>query len=134
MTEGLRLRRRGIGAAPRPFERITPLHNLATEIASCTRRAARVFETIVEGFELVVSDAPILDRHIFGEERCSVALREMRLQHEVRRQEAPHLPVPVYPAPSDAIRRHEGAPATDRERRLVHLVAERERHLLGPRE
>ena len=66
------------------------------------------------------------------QERRAVAFGQMRLQHEVRRQEAPRLRVPVHAAAADAVRRHERAPVADRQRGLVHLVAEREGRLVGP--
>ena len=68
------------------------------------------------------------------QERRAVALGQVRLQHEVGRQEAPGLGVPVHAAAADAVRRHERAPTADRQRGLVHLVAEREGGLVRPQE
>src|ERR1700754_2328281 len=39
----------------------------------------------------------------------------------------------MHPASSDAVRRHERAPGTDRKRRLIHLVAKGEGGLLRPK-
>ena len=40
----------------------------------------------------------------------------------------------MHAATADAVRRHERAPAPDRQRGLVHLVAERDGGLVGPQE
>ena len=96
--------------------------------------AAEIFEAIVMRLELVIGDAPILDRHVLRQEAGAVAFGEMRARDEVRRQKPPGLRIPVHAAAADAVRRHEGAPAADRQRRLVHLVAEGEGGLLRPQE
>ena len=86
------------------------------------------------GFDLLVGDAPILDRHVLRQKTGAVALSQMRAQHEVGRQESPRLAIPVHAATADTVRRHEGAPGADRQRRLVHLVAEGEGGLVGTQE
>ena len=89
---------------------------------------------IVMRLEIVVSYAPILDCHVFGKKTGAVTLSQMGASNEVGRQESPGLRVPVHAAAADAVWRHESAPGTDRQRGLVHLVAEREGRLLGPKE
>src|SRR5258708_9634311 len=54
-------------------------------------------------------------------------------QHKIRGQEAKGFRVPVHAA-ADAVGRHERAPVADRQRGLVHLVAEREGGLLRTQE
>src|SRR5258707_5926841 len=58
----------------------------------------------------------------------------MRLQHKIGRQETQRLGVPVYAPAADAVGRHKRPPTTDRERGLVHLVAERKRSLVRSQE
>src|ERR1700748_3055267 len=58
----------------------------------------------------------------------------MRLQDEVAGQEAPHLRIPVHAAATDAVRRHERAPAAHRQSLLVEFVAHRKSQLIRPQE
>src|SRR5665213_3934198 len=84
--------------------------------------------------KVLIGDAPILDRHVLWDERRAVTLGEMRLEYEIARQEPPRLGVPMHTAAADAVRRHERAPGADRQRCLVHLVAERESRLIRTQE
>jgi len=81
-------------------------------------------------FELVVSDAPVLDRDVLWQEFRAVTLGQMRLQHEISRQKAPSLRVPMHARAADPIGQQERAPGTDRQCCLAGVVATRER---GPR-
>ena len=81
------------------------------------------------GLKLLIGDAPILNGAVLWDELLAIALSEMGLQHEVAGEEAPRLRVPVHAAAANAIRRHEGAPAADRKRGLIHFVAEAEGQL-----
>src|ERR1700744_6259001 len=82
--------------------------------------------------EIVISDAPILDRHVLRQEACSVTLWQMPARHGGGWHEAPGLGIPMHPASSDTVRRHERTPGTDWKRGLIHLVAKGEGGLLGP--
>src|SRR6266480_4458546 len=56
----------GVIADPRTFERIAPLDDPAAQIAGLARRAAQFLEPLEIGFELIIADAPILNREIGG--------------------------------------------------------------------
>ena len=84
--------------------------------------------------EIVEGDTPILDGHVRRQEIGAITLRQVAAQHEVARQEAPSLGVPMNAGAADAIAEHEGAPVAHRERRLIGVVAERHRHLRRPQE
>ena len=132
VAERLRLRRIGIGPRARSLERIAAFENLPFQIACRARRPAKIFELVVMRLEVVIGDATVLDRHVVGQKIRAISLRQMRLEDEVGRQEAPGLRVPVDAPAADAVRRHERAPGADRQRLLAHLVAESEGGLLRP--
>ena len=71
-------------ADPRTFEGIASLDDLAAQIAGFARGAAQFLEPLIIGFELVIGDAPILNREIGGNGFLAVALFEMRAQQEAR--------------------------------------------------
>src|SRR6185312_17390842 len=71
---GLPLRRRRIVAGARAFEGISARLLFAADIAGLAGGAAEIFELVVIGLHLLIGDAPILDRHILGEEFLAVAL------------------------------------------------------------
>ena len=75
MTEGLLLRRRRIGPRARAFERVAAVLDLALEVAGRARGAAQIFELVVVRLELVIGDAPVLDRHVLGQKARAVTLR-----------------------------------------------------------
>src|SRR5262249_40881269 len=118
VRETLLLRRIGVRTRARTLERIAALLDRPAQIAGLPASAAEIFERVVVGLEVVVGDAPILNRHVFRQEGGAVTLREVRAQDEIARQEAPGLRIPVHAAAADAVRRHERAPAADRERGL----------------
>ena len=80
--------------------------------------------------EIIVGDAPILDRHVVRQKVCAVPLGQMRFEDEIAGQKAPCFGIPVHAAATDAVGRHERAPRADRQCRLIHLVAESERVLV----
>ena len=128
----LLLRRRRIGPRARALERIAAVLDRSLEIAGFARRAAQIFELVVMRLEIVVGDAPILDGHVLRQEIGAVALRQVTAQHEIGRQKAPSLGVPMHAGAADAVAEHERAPVAHRQRRLVGVVAERHRHLRRP--
>src|ERR1700722_11823381 len=134
VAERLRLCRRRIWARTGTFERIAALLDLPPEISRSARRSAEIFEAIVERFELVIGDAPVLDRHVLGKEGGAITLGEMRFQDEIGRQKPPHFGVPVHAAAANAVGRHECAPTTNWKPGLVHPVAESEGKLVGTQE
>ena len=103
----------------------------AVQIAGLARDPAQVLESVVIGLEIVVGDAPVLDRHVLRNEVRSVALDGMAPHLEIGRQEAPRLSVPVHARAAGAGRRPERAQLAHRQRRLLLRVAERQRLAFG---
>ena len=120
-------RRQRIVALARTFERVAARLDRACEIARLARDAAQVLELVVVGLELLVGDAPVLDRHVGRDEALAVALRVVAADHEVAGQEAPVLAVPVHARAAHARRRPERAELAHRKRGLRAIVAEGER-------
>ena len=131
---GLLLGRRRIGARPRSLERIAKRLLLPLQVPGGSRRAAQMFECIEMRLELVVGDAPVLDRHVRGQEFRAVTLGQVRFQYEIGRQKAPGLRVPVQARATDAIGHQKRAPGADRQRRLPRIIAKGERRLSRPHE
>src|SRR6202034_3527407 len=129
-TIGLFHRRGRILRRARAFERIAAGLFLAADIAGLAGGAAQLFETIVIGFDLLVAQRPVLDRHVGRQEALAVTLLEMAAAAKIGRQEAPGLAVPVDARPADAVAGQEARPLADRQRGLSGIVAERQR-LLG---
>jgi hypothetical protein len=134
VAERLLLRGRRIRPRTWAFERVAAVLNLSAQIAGRSGCATQILERVVMRLELVIGDAVVLNCHVLREKRSAIAFRQVRLEHEVARQEAERLGVPVHPTAADAIGRHERAPCADRQRGLIHLVAECERRLIGPQE
>ena len=82
--------------------------------------------------EIVVGDAPILDRHVLGQKFRAIALGKVRLGDEIARKKAPGLGIPVQSAAADPVAEHEGAPVAHRQRGLTGIVAKRHRGLGRP--
>ena len=96
-------RRQRIAALARPLERIAAGLDRAAEVAGLAGDAAQVFEAVVVGLELVVGDAPVLDRHVGGNEALAVALLDVAARTTKSfGQEAPGLAVPVHAGAADA--------------------------------
>ena len=134
MAVALLLRRRRIRPRARALEGVAAVLNRSLEIAGFARRAAQIFELVVMRLEIVERDAPILDGHVRRQETGAIPLRQVTAQHEIARQEAPGLGVPMNAGAADAIAEHEGAPVAHRQRRLIGVVAERHRNLRRPQE
>lgn len=98
----LQRRRRIFRRAP-AFERVATRLLLSANIAGLARSAAELFEPVVIGLKLIITDGPILNRHVSRQCVLTVAFFEMAAQLKVRRQKAPGLSVPVDPGPADAI-------------------------------
>src|SRR4051794_19005455 len=69
-----RQRRQRVVAGARRLERIAAGLDLAADIAGLAGDRRGIFELVVIGLELGVADAPVLDRHIVGDEFLAVAL------------------------------------------------------------
>src|SRR3984893_5984179 len=81
---GLLHRRRWIVARPRPFEWVSAVLDAALDVSRPAAGAAEILEAIVVRLELVVGDAPVLDRELWIDEAPAVALLEMCPVDEVR--------------------------------------------------
>jgi hypothetical protein len=99
------------------------------EVSSQPGRAAQIFELGVMRLEIVVADAPILNRHVRGEKICAVALRQVALERKVGGEKPPGFGVPMHAGAAGAVAEHEGAPRADRQRRFARLVSKCHRHL-----
>jgi len=96
--------------------------------------STEILKLVVMGLELVIGDAPVLDRHVRGQEFFAIALGQVCFQLEVAGQKAPSLRVPMHASAANPIRRHEGPPAADWQRRLPDVMAESHRDLRWSKE
>ena len=115
----------GIVVGPRAFERIAPSDHLAAQIAGLAGGAAQLFEPVVMRLQVVIGDAPVLDRHVVRNGVAAVPRRQMRTQHELARQEAPGDAVPVGTGAAEAVADRGDIPLAHRQRHLVRGVAQR---------
>src|SRR6266571_597182 len=74
LREQRRERRQRIVALARRLERIAAGLYHAADVSRLARDRRRVFELVVIRLELVVGDAPVLDRHVGGDVLLAVAL------------------------------------------------------------
>src|SRR5580658_6566409 len=83
----MRAPRRGVWilARARPFVRIAACLNLAVQVASLAADAEDFLKLVVIGFDVVPSDAPVLQIAAPGNERCAIALLDARVHFEVMR-------------------------------------------------
>src|SRR5215207_5247427 len=109
--------------ATRAFEWVSPLLDLAAEVACLAGYPEHLLVLIVVRLQLVVGDAPVLDGGVLGKEVRAVALFEVRAILEKVGQEAPGDSVPVDHRASDTIAGQERAVLSHRQRRLVVTVA-----------
>src|ERR1700722_9074539 len=73
----------------RPFKRIATGLDDAAQIAGLSRNTAGVLELIVIGFQLVISDGPILDGRMFRECLLTIAGKGPTANLEIPRSLAP---------------------------------------------
>src|SRR5664280_1176637 len=78
------------------LEWITPLDYGAVQVAGFARSAADALELVKEGFEFFIANAEILDCHAVWYEALAVALRDMALEAQFLRQNAPVLTIPMH--------------------------------------
>src|ERR1700743_1541715 len=94
---GLRHRRRRVFICPGTFERISAGLNLSPSASRLAARAAELIELVVEGFELIIGDSPVLHGHVvIGDRLFTVALLVVALGQKVGGQKAPDLAVPMH--------------------------------------
>src|SRR5262249_37920879 len=86
----------GIFAGTRAFERIAALLDHTFDVAGLAGGAAEVFEAVIIGFEFVVTDRPILNRHSFGNELLAVFFLVMAADSEFAGREPIVLAIPVH--------------------------------------
>src|SRR5450759_3812471 len=83
--------------SPLSLERITPLDDCAVQVAGFARGAADALELVETGFEFLIANAEILDRHAVGYEALAITLRNVALEAQFLRQNAPVLAITVHP-------------------------------------
>ena len=113
----------GYSFRARRLERIAAGLDLAVDIASFAGDRRGVFEPFVIGLKLGVSDAPILDRHVIGDEFLAVSLLVIGADLEFHVGPAPGMTAPVHAGTADHLTRQERAEATHRQCLLRGIVA-----------
>src|SRR5659263_21048 len=71
------------------LERIPALDDCPVQVAGLARGAADALESVKAGFEFLIADAEILDRHAVGYEALAIALRNVALEAQFLRKNAP---------------------------------------------
>ena len=111
-------RRIGIFARPRRLERIAAGLDLALDVAGLAADAAELFKAVVIGLQLVIGDAPVLDRQLRSagiEKFLAVSLDDMAVQDEIGHLGAKALTVPVHERAAEALSRQKALPSADRQ-------------------
>ncbi len=126
-----RQRRQRVFAGARRLERIAALLDLALDVAGLAGDRRGVFEPVVIGLELVVGDAPVLDRHVVGDEFLAVALLVHGADLELHVGPAPGVAAPVRARAAHALARQERPQPPHRQRFLRDVVADRQRVARG---
>src|SRR6185295_284201 len=116
-----------IVARARRLERVAARLDLALDVAGLAGHGGGVFEPVVIGLELVVGDAPILDRHVVGKEFLAVTLLVHGADLELHVGPAPGVAAPVVARAADAFARQERPEPAHRQRLLRDAVADGER-------
>ncbi len=129
--ENLGERRQRIFAGARRLEGIAAGLDRAAQIAGLSGDRRGVLELVVIGLELVIGDAPVLDRHVLGNEALAVALLVERAHLELHVGPPPGVAAPVHAGAADALARQERAEPAHRQRFLRGIVANRQRVALG---
>ena len=124
-------RRQRIFAGARRLEGVAAGLNHAAQIAGLAGNRCGVFELVVIGLELVIGDAPVLDRHVLGNEALAVALLVERAHLELHVGPPPGVTAPVHAGAADALARQERAEPAHRQRFLRGIVAHGQRVALG---
>src|SRR5262245_35501738 len=126
-AQNRRQRRQRIVACPRRFERIPAGLDLALDVAGFAGDRGGMLELVVVGLELVVGDAPVLDRHVRGDEILAVALLVHGADFELHVGPAPGVAAPMHARAADHLARQERPEAAHRQRLLRRVVADRQR-------
>src|SRR6202022_753916 len=116
-------RRQWIVAYARRFERIAAGLELPADIAGLAGDRRGIFKLVVIGFELGVSNAPVLDRHVVGDEFLAVALFVIGANFEFQFGPAPGGPAPVPAGAPPPPAGQERAEPAHRQRLLLRIVA-----------
>src|SRR6185312_9707993 len=97
--------------------------DLPAQVAGLAGDAEQLLESFVVRLQLLIGDAPILNRHIGRQRGRAVALDQARAQLWVVFGPAETLAVPVIAGSADARARQERFDSADRQCRLVARVA-----------
>ena len=118
-----RQRRQGIVAGARCLERIASREDFSGEIAGLAGNRSGVLELLVIRLELGIGDAPILNRHVVGNEFFAVALFVSRANLEFHVGPAPGVAAPVHAGSAHHFAGQERAEPAHRQRVLLRIVA-----------
>src|SRR5659263_703973 len=87
------------------LERIPALDDCAVQVAGFARGAADALELVEAGFEFLIANAEILDRHAVGYEALAIVLRYVAFEAQFLGQNAPVLAIPVHTPTTDTVSR-----------------------------
>jgi hypothetical protein len=118
-----RQRRQRIVAGARRLERIAACLDPATDIAGLAGDRRGIFELVVIGLELGVADAPVLDRHVVGDELLAIAVLIIGADLEFHVGPAPGVAAPVHAGTADDFTGQERPEPAHRQRLLLRIVA-----------
>ena len=122
-----RQRRQRIFARAGRLKRVAARLDLPADVAGLAGNRRRVFEPVVIRLQLVVGDAPVLDRHIGGNEILAVALLVHGAHLELHVGPPPGVAAPMHARSADHLAGQERAEAAHRQRFLGWIIADRQR-------
>src|SRR5690606_5181414 len=95
----------GIGPGSWPFERVAAGQDLPAKVARPPRDPDVVLGGIVERFEILIGERPVLDGRALGQAIFPISLDVMRAVDEVAWVEPPGFRRPVNPGPAKSLSR-----------------------------
>ena len=119
-------RRQRIIAAARAFEHVTAFDLLPFDIARFTGCPGVAFKFVVERFDVVIGNAPVLHLHSVEEFLFAVALHRLAVALEIVRQKTPGHAVPVGARAADVHAELIGVEFAQRQRLLDRIVTKRQ--------
>ena len=110
----------------RPLENVAALDLLSANVSGLAADAHHLLSAPIVRFQIVVGDAPILHRQIFGQMRRSELFSQMRRQHELGFKETEGMTVPVLARAAHARAREKRSILPDGNGRIPHRVPMRD--------
>jgi hypothetical protein len=96
------------------FKDIAAFNPLAAQIACLAGGAAQALEVVIVRLDVVIADAPVLDRHVLRDCVATIALRQMTAQDKFARQKTPSDAVPVRAGTAETIANGRDVPLAHR--------------------